>query len=112
MWLLIPDGFYSIVRRDGEADLCVRARQASDLDLLRKIHVPELSETVETRGTDYRYRAWASPEAIADGLAVIARGVDYPNFKAELERRDPERAAAYAAVWGILADLQPGGPFS
>src|SRR5689334_14479934 len=111
MWILIPEGFYSIVRRDGETDLCVRARQAGDLDRLRKAHVPELSGTAETRVSDYRYRAWASPEALAERMAAITRGIDYPNFKAEVERRDPERAHAYAAIWPILADLQPGGPF-
>ena len=26
MWLLIPEGFYSIVQKQGEEELCVRAR--------------------------------------------------------------------------------------
>ena len=32
MWLLIPEGFYSIVQKEGEEELCVRARVHADLD--------------------------------------------------------------------------------
>ena len=112
MWLLIPEGFYSVVRREGQGDLCVRARDPRDLDRLRKIHVPGLGETAETRGADYRYRAWVSSEALADGMGSIARAIDYPSFEAEVARRDPGRKAVYSGIWALLADLQPGGPFS
>jgi hypothetical protein len=41
-WLLIREGFYSIVQKVGDAELCVRARDAGDLDRLRKTYMPEL----------------------------------------------------------------------
>ena len=112
MWLLTPDGFYSIVQKRGETGLCIRARVGADLDLLREKHLPSLTETTETPGGDYRYRAWASHEAVADALAALARDLHYDNFKNEVARRDGQRAHAYHDVWDVLGRLQPGGPYS
>jgi hypothetical protein len=112
MWLLTPDGFYSIVQKAGEDELCVRARDAGDLDRLRARFLPTLTDTIETRGGDYRYRAWVSRDALAEGLAAIARDLDYANFKDEVARRDPERAHVYSRVWNVLGDIQEGGPYS
>jgi hypothetical protein len=112
MWLLIPEGFYSIVQKPGDQNLCVRARVVDDLDRLRASYLPTLSETVETPGGDYRYRAWISRDALAEGMAEIARSLDYPNFKNAVAHRDPNRAHAYGRVWATLGELQPGGPYS
>jgi hypothetical protein len=65
-----------------------------------------------TRGGDYRYRAWVSRDVLADGLAAMARDVDYANFKDEVARRDPERAHIYGRVWSVLGDIQECGPYS
>jgi hypothetical protein len=67
---------------------------------------------VETRRGDYRYRAWISRDDLADGLAAIGRDLSYSNFKAEVARTDPGRAQAYGRAWGILGELQPGGPYT
>jgi hypothetical protein len=56
MWLLIPEGFHSIVQKAGDAELCVRARDAGDLDRLRKTYMPELGLTTETPAPDYPSR--------------------------------------------------------
>ena len=112
MWLLIPEGFYSIVQKSGEADLCVRARQAADLDLLREEYMSGLGPTTETPGHDYRYRAWVSRDNLAEGLAAVAARLAYSNFKSEVGRRDPERAHVYGRVWSALGSIQPGGPYS
>ena len=53
VWLLIPEGFFSIVHKDDEDELCVRSRVAADLEQLRNRYLPSLSETVETPGADY-----------------------------------------------------------
>lgn len=111
MWLLTPDGFYSIVQKRGETDLCVRSRVGADLDRLRERYLPSLTETTETDGSDYRYRAWASHDAVADALAAIARELDYDNFKSEVARTGYERADTYHHVWKVLGRLQPGGPY-
>jgi hypothetical protein len=74
--------------------------------------MPTLSDTLETRGGDYRYRAWISRDDLAEGLAAIGRDVTYSNFKSEVARVDPGRAQLYGRVWGILGELQPGGPYT
>ena len=108
---MTPDGFYSIVQKGGETDLCVRTRVAADLDRLREGYLPTLTESVETPGGDYRYRAWATHEAVAEALAAIARDLSYDNFKNEVARRDRDRAHAYHDVWDVLGRIQPGGPY-
>src|SRR5690348_1844856 len=112
MWLLTPDGFFSIVQKTDEEDLCVRARDAADLDRLRSRYLPTLNKTLETHGGDYRYRAWVSREALAEVMVAIVRDLDYSNFKNEVARRDPERAHLYGEVWSVLGQIQPGGPYS
>jgi hypothetical protein len=112
MWILTPDGFYSIVQKPRETNLCIRARVGADLDRLREKYLPALTETKETPGGDYRYRAWATHEAVADALAAITRDLHYDNFKSEVGRHDRERAHAYHDVWDVLGRLQPGGPYS
>jgi hypothetical protein len=112
VWLLTPDGFYSIVQKRGEQELCIRARVAADLDRLREKYLPSLTSTTETPGGDYRFRAWASHDAVAEALAAITRQLDYDNFKNEVARHDHERAHVYGEVWQVLGELQPGGPYS
>jgi hypothetical protein len=109
VWLLIPEGFYSIVQKPDEPDLCVRARDGGDLDQLREAYMPGLGPTMETPGRDYRYRASISRAALSDGLTAIASSLDYPNFKSEVTSRDPERAHVHSRVWSTLGSIQPGG---
>jgi hypothetical protein len=111
MWLLIPEGFFSIVQKHGEEELCVRARVRADLDRLRAAYLPTLGETVETPGGDYRYRAWISRHDLAAGMTGIVRNLDYANFKDEVARHYTSRAHVYSRVWSVLGDLQPGGPY-
>jgi hypothetical protein len=66
--------------------LCIRARDAGDLDRLRARYLPTLTETLQTRGGDYRCRAWVSREALAQGFAAVARDLDHSNFKDEVYR--------------------------
>jgi hypothetical protein len=112
MWLLIPEGFFSIVQKEGEEELCVRVRVRADLDRLRETYLPALGETVETPGGDYRDRAWIGRDELAAGMAEIARNLDWANFKDEVAYRDSSRAHVYGQVWGVLGELQPGGPYS
>jgi hypothetical protein len=111
MWLLIPEGVYSVVQKNGEIDLSVRARVKDDLERLREHYLPELSEIIETPQGDYRYRAWVDRSAFADALARIGQELDYDNFKNEVARRDPARAHVYGKIWSVLGKLQPGGPY-
>lgn len=110
MWLLTPEGFFSIVDKGDGRGLCVRARVSSDLDRLRQTYLPALTETVETPDGDYRYRAWATHDYVA-ALAAIVQDLNYDNFKNEVARRDSSRAHAYHEVWEVLGRLQPDGPY-
>lgn len=106
MWLQTTVGFFSIVQKEGEAGLTVRARARRDLEQLRARYLPELSDIREGEGTDYRYRAGASHEAVADAVRRMVLDVGYPNFKDEVERAaGAERAAVYSRVWSALRDI-------
>jgi ADP-ribose pyrophosphatase YjhB (NUDIX family) len=107
MWLITPFGFFSVVRKPGDAHLTVRARVAADLDALRSRYAPALGPTVTGAGTDYPYRATIDPDAWADALARMGRDIDYANFKDEVKRRQGSaRAHAYAKVWSALTGLE------
>lgn len=108
MWLFTRDGFYSIVDKAPKGQLCVRARAAEDLDLLRDSYLPTLGKTITNAGTDYPFRAFASREAVADAAAAAVRDITYTNFKNEVkERRGVQREAAYHSVWAALLRLEP-----
>ena len=109
MWLLTSVGFFSIVRKTGESDLTVRARARSDLEELIRRYLPSMGPIVEGTGTDYPYRAQASPDALAAGVARIVEDIDYPNFKDMVaDRQGFERAHVYGDVWSVLRRLTPG----
>jgi 8-oxo-dGTP pyrophosphatase MutT (NUDIX family) len=106
MWTLTPFGFFSAVRKHGDAHLTIRARVAADLDALR-VRCPTLSPTVSGGGTDYPFRATCSPEAWGDALAAMGRDIDYANFKDEVARRQGHaRAKVYGGVWSHLLSLE------
>jgi hypothetical protein len=106
MWLLTSVGFFSVVRKLGEADLTVRARSRSDLEALSTEYLPSLGPIIEGAGTDYPYRAHASPDFLAAAVARIVEDIDYSNFKnAVAERQGPDRAHIYGEVWGVLLRL-------
>jgi len=105
MWLLLPIGFFSIVRKPGDRHLTVRARVAADLDNLRML-IPALSETLATPDADYQFRATVSPVNLAIGLGDIVQGIDYDNFKNEVSRRQGHgRAILYSRLWITLRGL-------
>ncbi len=108
MWLTTTFGFFSIVQKDGDKHLTVRARVRADLDELRTRYLPELSKTVALDRTDYRYRATVPGAALAKAMAAIVADITYDNFKAEVElRQGQDRELVYSRVWGVLHDDLP-----
>lgn len=100
-------GFFSVVRKDGEQHLTVRARSSSDLDRLRTNFMPELSATISKAGTDYPFRAIINRQAFAKGMAAIAESIDYHNFKdAVAAKMDKKRAGTYSKVWSVLREIE------
>jgi hypothetical protein len=107
MWLLTSVGFFSIVRKPGEVDLTVRARSRDDLEAFSAEYVPSMGPIIEGAGTDYPYRAHASPDAVAAAVARIVLEIDYPNFKdAVADRQGFGRAHIYGDVWSALRGLE------
>lgn len=105
MWLATDFGFFSVVQKDGEKLLTVRACVLGDLEALRH-YCPELGPTITTPLADYGYRAHVSHKAWGEALAKIGQAVDYHNFKDSVaERQGIERAAIYSRVWTDLLEL-------
>ena len=62
---------------------------------------------LETPEGDYPFRAVLGREEWSRALVLLAGEIDYPNFKAEVERRQGrDRAAVYGEVWATLLGLQ------
>lgn len=109
MWLMTDFGFFSIVKKEGEANLTVRARVKQDLLELRRRYLPGLGAIEETEYADYRFRVRVPREVFAEALTAIALDIDYPNFKNSVARRQGKaRARLYGYVWQRLYGLQPG----
>jgi hypothetical protein len=109
MWLMTNFGFFSIVKKEGEANVTVRARVKQDLLSLKENYMPSIGAIEESEYADYRYRVRVPREAFAEALKEIVLDIDYPNFKSSVARRQGKaRAQAYEDVWHRLYDLQSG----
>jgi 8-oxo-dGTP pyrophosphatase MutT (NUDIX family) len=110
MWLITNFGFFSIVQKpddESAGTLTVRSRVRRDLEALRDRYLPEMGEIVVGGGTDYRYRAKISREALATAVGQIVRDIDYSNFKSSVSKQQGgDRAHAYLDVWKALLQLQ------
>lgn len=109
MWLQTTVGFFSIVQKEGERDLTVRARARKDLERLRDRYLKDLGEIREGEGTDYRYRASASHEAVAQAVRRMVLAIGYPSFKREVALQLGDgRADVYERVWHVLREIERG----
>lgn len=110
MWISFNDSFLSIVEPEPRAggkcpQLLVRARRQGDIEAV----FPGV--TVEKRPErDYLFRALVDREVVATIVADRVMSVDYGNFKDSV--RNSRLHDAYAAVWSIMARLQPTRPYS
>jgi hypothetical protein len=109
MWLMTNFGFFSIVKKEGESHLTVRARTKQDLLSLKERYLPAIGAIEVSEYADYRYRVRVPQEAFAEALRDIALDIDYPNFKNSVsEKQGKVRARVYEDVWHRLYDLQCG----
>jgi len=112
MWLLTDFGFFSIVKKAGEDELTVRSRVKSDLEMLKKRYIPDMGNILEHAGSDYRFRALVSKQALAEAMKHIVLNIDYDNFKKSVAKKQgSKRAAIYGDVWSTLwaLDEDKGG---
>ena len=106
MWILMPTGFFSVVRKPGDELLTVRARSRADLERLAA-SVPALGPIEAGGGTDYPYRARIGTDDLAEAVAAAVRGIDYSNFKDAVARRaGTRRAKLYGKVWQTLLEIE------
>lgn len=113
MWLITAFGFFSVVEKGDQrasGKLTIRSRVREDLDALRAKYLPELTDTIETYDSDYRFRGIAPREAISRAFAEALNDIDYSNFKSEVARKQGQsRASVYHHVWSELYKLQTSG---
>jgi hypothetical protein len=60
--------------------LTIRARVKADLEALRERSLPGLGKIAENAALDYRYRAKAPRDQVAEALARMVQDIDYANF--------------------------------
>jgi len=108
MWVVSNVGFFSIVHKpEDPGELTIRARVREDLEALKEFYLPSMSDIIESDDSDYRYRGFASYEAVGAALGEISDDIDYRNFKNEiLLKYGAERATIYSEVWGRLFRLR------
>jgi len=105
MWIATDFGFFSVVQKDDEDFLTVRARVRDDLDALR-LRCSGLGPTIDTPLADYGFRATVSHQDFGAALASIGSAINYHNFKdAVAARQGYERASCYGEVWSALMRL-------
>jgi hypothetical protein len=106
MWLFTKRGFYSIVEKK-PGEFHIRARLKKDLENLKEL--AEIKRQVNlTRDGDYRYRLVVNQVEVVAALMVLAKDIDYDNFKSRIAA-DPEQRKKLPAlhqIWGLMASLQ------
>lgn len=108
MWLFTPFGFFSIVRKPGEEELCIRARDRKDLENLKERYLPQSGGIIMTDVADYPCRMYAHPQDVALAMAEITEDIDYGNFKSEvMKEQGMRREGIYMRVWSAMLDAEP-----
>lgn len=107
MWMMTRYGMFSTVVKELD-EVQVRARTREDLELLKQRFQPLLGKykIIDTPAADYACRIFLPRSEFALLSFLLADDIDYGNFKAEVERLDPERAVLYHRVWALLLSLQ------
>ena len=104
MWVCSKYGFFSIVQKDGEEGVQVRARVRADLCALLAFGLKQKDYVIhESLDSDYRYRILISHQEWAEALSTMALHIDYPNFKGMIKKVQGHiRAQFYGQVWSVL----------
>jgi len=106
MWIFSRVGFFSVVQKEGDTFLTIRARVKRDIENLRDQYLPSLGAIHESAGTDYQFRATASHDDFAGALQKMALDINYSNFKDSVaSEQGYERTRVYGAVWSALWKL-------
>ena len=78
MWIFLPESFISVVQKPGDTDtLTVRARIKGDIESV----FPDAYVEAD-KGTDYKYRARVSRQAVAQVLHDQVMGLQWRTSRA------------------------------
>ena len=103
MWMMLNDGFLSIIKKDcADDELLVQARRAGDIERI----FPQAA-VQETLDNDYRYQAAVKKAAVMAAISSRIDAIDYPDFMESVEGND--LLNAYMEVWGDMENIQIGG---
>ncbi len=103
MWMMLNDGFLSIIKKDcAEDELLVQARRAGDIERVFPQAVVQ-----ETLDNDYRYQAAVKKRVVMEAVSSRIDAIDYPDFMESVEGND--LVNAYMEVWGDMENIQIGG---
>lgn len=102
MWIAMNDNFVSIVKHAYADDIyIVRARVREDLVNLFPLKKDDI---LETKDSDYRFRLFVTPKAVADIVSQRIMDIDYSNFKNSVI--EDWRYAAYSKIWLTMMNVQ------
>lgn len=118
MWIITGFGMFMPVLRpkelfkkgdDPAQTIQIRARRRKELDMLRKLHMPELGKTVSTPNRDYQFRAYCTPEVASAGFAKAIAEINYEHFKETTETvyHDKKLHDVCMRIWSVACDLNP-----
>lgn len=100
MWIFLPESFISVVQKPGDTDmLTVRARIQGDIESV----FPD-ADVEADKGTDYKYRARVSRQAVAQVLHDQVMHLNWDNFKGAV--KDRKRHDTYMNVWRAMYAVQ------
>lgn len=84
MWVITDFGFFSSVRKHGDAEagtLTIHARVCGDLEALGRLITHHRADPRGV-GSDYAFRAHAPRAAVGAATAQAIKGIGYANVKA------------------------------
>ena len=110
MWLFTNIGFFSVVEKPYDIEqglITIRSRVRLDLEVLKTLYLPSMTEIIESEDADYRFRCRVNKRDLAEAMPELIMSINYENFKDEIfEVQGHERAALYSNIWGQAYELQ------
>lgn len=104
MWIFTDTGFVSAVRKRGDDNLTLRARDRRSLEALTGLALGPIEHTPLA---DYPYRLMIAPKRLVEWLSEMVADLTYSNFKSQVAvTRGYEYAHALGGVWSTMHDVE------
>lgn len=110
MWLFTNIGFFSVVEKPYDIEqglITIRSRVRLDLEVLKTLYLPSMTEVIESADADYKFRSRVKKVDLAEAMPELIMNINYENFKDEIfEVHGHERATLYGKIWGQAYEMQ------